>query len=194
MKKICVIGIFSVIVGIFTNLPAKTIVIEPQSDASFVDTEVSTNIAFNASRNDLKKLNIRLDSARSDANSVQIAFGRDLNCNGNLEPEEAVFVVGRRKRNYFVEDVVEGTRYVEKGNGSSEKDAYLEVTVFTDVGYAPKSVVIQSECGRCFSDMGAKPWMYRTDWNLVKITRRGGTASEWCRIKSDYRAMMWMLR
>ena len=56
-----------------------------------MDSEVSTNIAFNVGRSDLKQLSIRLDSTRSDANSVQIAFGNDLNGNGDLEPEESVF-------------------------------------------------------------------------------------------------------
>ena len=194
MKRIKSIAIFSIIIVVSAVCEAKTIVVNTLSEGGFVDSEVSTNIAFNVGRSDLKQLSIRLDSTRSDANSVQIAFGNDLNGNGDLEPEESVFVVGRRKCNYFVEDVVAGTRYVETGNGSATMDGYLEVTVLTGMSYEPKNIMIECECGQCFCDMSAKPWMYRTDWNLVKVTRRGVAASEWCRIKSVYRAMIWMLR
>lgn len=194
MKKSILYSLLMVIIGSSIELSAKTTIVKPLSMSHFADSEISTNIVFNELRSDLKTLNIRLDSARSDANSVQIAFGGDLNGNGDLEPEEAVLVVGRRQCNYFVEDVAEGVRYMELAGAAAAQGAYLEVEISTDRSFVPKTIDIQCENGRCFGGMAAEPWMYRTDWNLIKITRRGTIADEWCRVHSTYRAMMWMLR
>ena len=63
----------------------------------FADTEVSTNIVVNRRRNDVKAFGVSIELAGSGSNSVQIAFGRDTDGDGNLAPGETALVLGWRK-------------------------------------------------------------------------------------------------
>lgn len=191
-KSICICFIaVSVLTG---GAFAKEIVVGPQEVSPFADCEVATNIAFNAQRTDTKRLEVRLDSDVSAANSLQVAFGRDADGNGDLSPAETAFIIGRRGNRYFIEDVSAGIRK-EEACARPEADRYLKLVVSTDRDFAPRTAEFECGCGSCFRKMGAEPWMFRTDWNLIKVTRRGSSSgNEWCKVDSRYRAMMMLFR
>ena len=58
--------------------PARVVVVGTQPESSCRDTEVSTNVVFNVSRNDTKKFEVRLDLSGTISNCVQVAFGQDF--------------------------------------------------------------------------------------------------------------------
>ncbi len=108
------------VMGVGLILSAREIVVGPQGISPFLDTEVSTNIALNATRNDVREFNVCIDLAGTVSNGVQIAFGRDADEDGDLAPEETRLVLGWRRGRYFVEDVVGETRYFRQvGKGPS---------------------------------------------------------------------------
>ncbi len=176
------------VIGICLVLSAREIVVEPQGISPFLDTEVSTNFALNATRNDVRGFNVRIDLAGTVSNGVQIAFGRDTDADGDLALEETRLVLGWRCGRYFVEDVVGETRVFET---SSETGRFLQMRVSTDQSYVPKTATFTNEVGVCFSDLAAAcpPWLFCADWNLLKVTRRGiHSADEICRIDSIHRS------
>ena len=86
---------------------ANSFVLPPQGASAFADTEISTNIVLRTldDGRGRKVLDFSLSIAGTSSNCLQVAFGRDLNENGVLEPFETDTVYGWRGGRYLVEDV-----------------------------------------------------------------------------------------
>lgn len=189
------ISVLAASMCVITSVMAREIVIGTQGNSAYVDSEVSTNVAFNAHRTDMKRMEVRMDFANSAGNCVNIGFGRDANGNGDLEPEETEFVIGRRQRKYIMEDVISGTRHVLADCAQVKDCGFLKLLVVMDAHFVPKSMVLECEAGPLSADVGAQPWMFKRSWNLMKITRRGTTAAlEVSKVDCKYRAMMILMR
>lgn len=98
------IPLIFLLISICPVLSAKEIAVG-QLVSDCLDTESSTNVAFNVRRNDVKVFDVRIEQASSVSNCVQVAFGRDADADGDLSPDEADLVLGWRAGRYFVEDV-----------------------------------------------------------------------------------------
>ena len=83
----------------------------PKSE--FADTEVSTNVAFNATRSDARNFGVSMAFMGTESNCVQIAFGRDADYDGDLSAEETRLLLGWRGGLYFIEDATGQNRLVE---------------------------------------------------------------------------------
>ena len=156
----------------------------------YADTEVSSNVVFNATRGDAKFFDVRLELTGTVSNNVQIAFGRDADGDGNLALEETGLVLAWRGGRYCVENVPESERIVEASASESGTTRFLHMRVMTDRDLEPRTASFTNEAGPCFADLSdsAPNWLYRPDWNLLKVTRRGvDSASEWCRVECEYR-------
>ena len=64
----------------------------PLGVSEFADTEVTTNVVFDAASRD--ELRLKVECEGSMSNNVQVALGRDVNENGILDLEEAELVFG----------------------------------------------------------------------------------------------------
>ena len=162
----------------------------------FVDTEVSTNIVVNRRRNDVKAFSVYMELAGSVSNSVQIAFGRDADGDGNLAPGETALVLGWRTRRWFVEDVRRGARHFEPASAAAAQ-RFLRMSVRTDDKFAPMHASFTNEAGACFAALShpVPAFLFDREWNLAKVTRRGAVPpGEWCRVDSDYRKLSISLR
>jgi len=166
-----------------------------QPDSLFADSEVSTNVAFNANRTDTQNLEVRMDYSGDAHASISVAFGRDVNGNGDLEPEETELIVGRHHSVCFIEDVMEGNRYVGMDTGVSRQARYFRFSVVTNMRCEPRRMVFECENGAVNMNVDAKPWMFRRSWNLMKVKRRGfDLPRETCSVNSQYRAMLLLFR
>ena len=87
------------------RLPVVGITVGTQPASPFADTEVCTNIAFNATRSDMREFDVRMELSGSVSNCVQVAFGRDEDGDGDLAPEETGLMFGWRGGRYVIEDV-----------------------------------------------------------------------------------------
>ena len=170
------------------SAPAKEAFIGEQPVSTSLGTEVSTNVPFNVSRNDTKTFTVEMEQNGGVSNNVQVAFGQDLDGDGDLAPDESDLVLGWRRGSCFIEDVEgEVRRFADSTEGVSRVS--LEMTVKTDDVFRPRRAAFTNELGACFSDLGVSEYLFKTNWNLLKVTRRGvDAADEWCRITSTYRS------
>lgn len=170
------------------TVSAKEYLVPVQPAAPFPDPEVSTNVAFNASRNDTRRFGVTLELAGSVSNCVDVAFGRDADGDGDLASEESDLVLGWSGGVWTLEDVASDTRY-EATAGDSAALRRIALTVATDRDLVPVRVGITNETGACFTEIAAESphWFFRPEWNLMKVTHRGlDMDGGWCRVESDY--------
>ena len=174
---------------------ARDVVVGTQGESPFLDAEVSTNVAFNAVRSDAKTFEVKMVLSGSVSNCVQVAFGRDADADGDLAPDETDLALGWRGGRYFVEEVADGCRRFAAASERADHARFLHMVVTTDKNLVPKTASFVSESGVCFADIGAQSYLFSTNWNLAKVTRRGAvSASEWCRIVSAYRRFVISVR
>ena len=178
--------VISVVAAIAILLPlsviAKTIDVPPLPVSPYADTEVSTNVVFNTSRSDVKKFELNFQLECSSSNCIQVAFGRDSDCDGMLSFTETDVVYGWRNGRYFVEDVKGACRYEETASSSLGNAHNFYISIRTAEECRPKEFSARVDSALLFADLaeGVPEWLYRPEWNLMRITRRGvGLLSQW---------------
>ena len=178
---------------------AKEITLSPLPASPYSDTEVTTNIAFNGARSDVKTFDFKFTLECSSSNSIQVAFGRDSDGDGNLSFAETDAVYGWRNGRYFAESVAAGERYEENvadcdANAASQ---IFSVSLKTTRDYAPKDFSATVGSQGVFESLSERTpsWLYRPEWNLMRITRRGTyIPAEWFNCKIGYSAFWMVIR
>lgn len=192
--------LFSTLLTLFSLIVfAKEITLPPLSVSPYADTEVSTNIAFNGSRSDVKAFDFKFTLEGSSSNSIKVAFGRDADGDGNLSFAETGAVYGWRNGCYFAESVVAGERYEENVASGDDNAAsqIFSVSLKTTRDYAPKDFSAAVGSQSVFENLseGTPSWLYRPEWNLRRITRRGTSApAEWFNCKIGYAFFFMIIR
>ena len=179
-----IISVMKIIVPlcVLAFLPAMAVSVSALPESEFADTEVSTNVAFNAVRNDARHFGVSMAFMGTESNCVQVAFGHDADGDGNLEAVETGFVLGWRGGAYFIEDAAGQNRLVEPTVGGAHADRRFVLSAKLNAHSVPVQVAVSNECGACFSALSASvpSWLYGKDWNLMKVTRRGVEATSEC--------------
>ena len=92
------VGVVSVAVVLLAGAAsAKEVFVGELPVSPFVGTEVSTNVPFNVSRNDTTAFTVEMEQNGVESNNVQVAFGQDLDADGDLAPDETDLVLGWRR-------------------------------------------------------------------------------------------------
>ena len=180
----------------FSAFTAERVEVLTLPPSPFADSEVSTNVVMNSTRNDVKVFDVSLDLSGAVSNSVQIAFGCDADGDGDLAHGETALVVGWRTGRWFVEDVRKGARHFEQASAAGAP-RFLRMTVRTDGRFVPERAAFTNETGACFGALSqpASGFLFDRSWNLAKVTRRGvAPPGEWCCIDSDHRKLLIKLR
>ena len=161
---------------------AKAIVVPSLPVSQYADTEVTTNIAFNAIRSDVKTFELNFQLECSSSNCIQVALGRDADSDGILSFAETDVVYGWRNGRYFLEDVKGAFRY-EENISPFERGAHnFAIRIRTTKEYQPKMFSAMADSTSLFMSLTetVPAWLYRPEWNLMRITRRGaGLPSQW---------------
>ena len=113
--------------------------------SEYADTEVSTNFAFAVGEGGGRRLVFSVELPASPSNNVEVAIGRDADCNGRLSLDESNVVVGYDCGEWFVR--------------SAAKDS-VTCEAVPSSGVFRRTYEIRSR--------NVDP-----SWNLVKVTRRG---------------------
>ena len=161
---------------------AKPIVVPPLPVSPYADTEVSTNVVFNTTRFDVKKFELNFQLECSSSNCIQVALGRDADSDGILSFAETDVVYGWRNGRYFVEDVKGACRYEENISPLVMEAHNFAVCIQTTKEYQPKAFSAMVGATSVFMSLTetVPAWLYRPEWNLMRITRRGvGLPSQW---------------
>ena len=170
---------------------AKTFTIPPLPVSLYTDTEISTNIAFNASRIDTKRFELNFLFECGLSNSFQVALGRDADEDGVLSFSETDTIFGWRNGRYIIEDTKHSCRYEECATVSTQGAHSLSIKMRMTSDYKPKEFLARAGSVQLFADFenDVPAWLYRPEWNLMRVTRRGvSVPAEWldCRIEYLY--------
>ena len=152
--------------------------VPPLPESVFCDSEVSTNVVFNAVRNDARHFGVSMVFSGTASNCVQVAFGYDADGDGNLAAVETGFVLGWRGGAYFIEDAAGRNRVSEIADVThTARQIVLDVKLNGDC--VPKYLTVSNECGMCFTALSenVSSWIFNRNWNLMKVTRRGVEAA-----------------
>jgi len=167
---------------------AKEFVVPPMSASSYADTEVTTNIAINTQRFDVKEFALNIFFEAASSNNIQVAFGCDEDENGILSFSETDAVYGYRNGRCVIEDVKNAVRYEEV---VADGRANFNIRMRMRKDYAPKEFSTSVGTSQIFTDFSSDvhSWLYQPKWNLMRVTRRGaGAPVEWlsCDIKYSH--------
>ena len=142
-------------------------------EPAHADTEVWTNVPCAQLLSDVREFEVVLDFTGTASNCVQVAFGRDEDGNGDLSCNETDVAIGWRAGDWFVEDVKGGRRFREAA-GATNALHRIELRVAAgDSGARSASVMCDGAAKFAEALGGDLQWLYRRDWNMAKVTRRG---------------------
>ena len=164
---------------------------EATSVSEYADTEVSTNIAFNADDAHMREFEMRFALDGGMSNCVQVAFGKDADGDGVLGADEAETLYGWRNGRYFAESVTEGLRVEEADSGNVDSRVFA-INLRLKKGEGLRYFTATNDMGvAIFTNLNAtaQNWLYKPDWNMMRVTRRGpGVPAEWfsCDLSSHF--------
>ena len=132
-------------------LEAAVQTLPPPTPSGFVDTESSTNLSLAAWRDYTPPVKLTLELEATPTNAVHVAFGHDLDGDGDLAPEETEYIVG-----------YDCGEWVEKRGERGERVEKVERGESCESG---------GRVGHTFNFRLAKDPAER--WDLAKVTTRG---------------------
>ena len=163
---------------VFAILPTVAVAatVGSQPPPQFIDTEVSATHRLEQPAFGLRGLDFRLDFNGTPSNNVEVAFGRDLDANGNLAPHETDVIVGWECGRYFIERFRTGERVEETNVGTNDLARLL--AWHYDVrkgGKVLKAFTASNEVCVAFASVSTNTpvWLYDRNWNLMQLTARG---------------------
>ena len=167
---------------------ARTFNVSPLPLSPYADTEVTTNVAINAQRFDVKEFGLNISFEAASSNNIQVAFGCDEDENGILSFSETDAVYGYRNGRCVIEDVKNAVRFEEV---VTDGRANFSIRMRMRKDYTPKEFSASVGSSQIFTDFSSEvpSWLYQPKWNLMRITRRGaGAPVEWlsCDIKYSH--------
>ena len=164
-------------------------------ESQFAGTEVWTNVPCTQLLSGVRELEVVIDFAGTESNCVQVAFGCDIDGDGDLSWNEADVSLGWSAGDYFIEDVKGGRRFPE---AASVTNSMHRIELRAALGEnGGKSASVMCDAAAKFAEVlgGELQWLYRRDWNLAKVTRRGVDApGEIVLVASDHGGMKFIVR
>ena len=140
--------------AILTILPlaafGKTVTVEPLPPSEFADTEVSTNIPIHVNLERLDWMRFVLELSPTATNDIEVLIGHDADTNGVLSVGESCIAFGYDCGQWFVRE---------------GEEVRAETYICSEQMYARRELAIR------YKD-------FAPDWDLVKVVRRGLSASD----------------
>ena len=173
MRKILLTCLSAVAVGVAFG-GRRTLPNLPPADRP--DAEVSLDYAFNRHREDARCFDFVLSFNGTASNNVEVAFGRDADGDGKLSFVETGLRIGWKCGRYFVERTRTGEVFWETNVGTTGIARTLAWSVRVVKEFEPVTFSASTEAGKAFGSLvasGVPGWIYRPDWNLMRLTARG---------------------
>ena len=137
-------------------------------ESPYVDTEISTNIPFSSGEELSRRLSLTMELDALSNNTVQVAFGTDIDADGELSWPETEFLLGWRCGGWFCRDKkTDAECFVQREIGHKR----LDWTLFLNVERSPNHLSANDDVGEL--GFSASRGMFNPSWNLVRITMRG---------------------
>ena len=143
-------------------------------EPEFADTETTTNCPFAFLREQGGRFAFTLDFVATASNNVEVAFGEDVDANGVLDAGEAEFVLAWDCGRWWLSGMPSLPVYAE--NAATDASAKsLSWCLCLSRGAEPRRLSVAENGRPLFAALSGEPpaWLYRREWNLVRVTARG---------------------
>ena len=178
------------------TLQAVEFTVNQMPVSPYADTEVFTNVVINSA--DISYSDLHFAFAGTPTNSLELAFGTDVNTNGVLEAEEIASRFGWRSGRYFIENAESGEVFDGAASNSSQS---FSIDLHLEVRYGSQQVRSMTVSGVDAAAFGAvvssapPTWIWRREWNMMRATRRGTELpSDWIEYNASHRGFAIRLR
>ena len=169
-------------VGCFAALAAcgSDVFIGEMPQCSYADTETATNVPFAFHRLGVKEFRFELDFVATPSNNVQLAFGRDHDADRVLSADEVDMTFAWDCGEWRI---VNGTNLAHYAGlaATTNSAKHLEWSLRMKrmrprrLDVSENGVAILPECAAA-----PDPWLYSSDWNLLRLTARGVDSAGEC--------------
>ena len=174
---------------------ARTLVVPTQPVSPYLDTETSTNCVLHRSRTDARTFDMHFQFEGTPTNCLEVAFGRDANTNGVLDVAEIETVYGWRAGRYFIENVRAWER-IETVVATNALCGAIDIHLENNAQLVPMRFTATCGGEAAFAQFATPPpWLFRSDWTLMKVTRRGvGVPAEWIHCDISYNCFIMKIK
>ena len=137
-------------------------------ESPYDDGEISTNIQFCAGDERSRTFSLSFDIDATATNTVQLAFGKDADANGELDWQEIDFLVGWRCGGWFFRDKRAGREsFAPEPDGHRHMDWRLAL----DKSRRPSSLsATDADQSLGFAHSQG---MFRQEWDMARLFARG---------------------
>jgi len=162
------------------TLHARTVSTPKLPPATFLDTEISTNVAITAwtgwtERMRSFKIVLSLDATPS--NNVQVAFGVDMDADRLLSEEETKLTLGWDCGEWFVASAEHMNRFTATPSENMGLRREIGFTVHLESNDSPCRLdTFDNGIPITFAgldDASPPEWLFSKAWNVLKVTARG---------------------
>ena len=141
-------------------------------ESPYDDGEISTNIQFCAGDERSRTFSLSFDIDATASNTVQLAFGKDVDANGELDWQEIDFLVGWRCGGWFFRDKRAGR---ESFAAEFDGHRHMDWRLVLDKSRCPSllsATDADQSLGFAFSQ-----GMFSPQWDMARLFVRGGSQS-----------------
>ena len=179
---------------------ARTILVPPQPVSPYLDTEVSTNCVLHRSRIDARTFDVHFQFEGTPTNNLEVAFGRKSSPTrtspisliaSSMPPER--FETEAATNALWNPPVAEGDQVgrmsvANEPRSGRKSPGVIDIHLENDAELVPRRFTATCGGEAAFTQFATPPpWLFRSDWTLMKVTRRGvGVPSEWIRCDIGY--------
>ena len=151
---------------------AAALAVSSMPEAVNDDSEVVTNLVFDASRPDARTFSLRLELDATPSNNVEVVFGRDTDGDRLLSRDEEALVVGWDCGRWKVVDCASDG---ETAESAAPGRVALDLCVRIAADSAPWSFEATAGGQPVFSALAVVPpsFLFCRDWNAAKVVCRG---------------------
>ena len=151
---------------------ATTFAVPTMTEATYDDTEVVTNHSFTAIRSDSRVFSFALELDATPSNSVEVAFGRDIDGDGALSRFEATMRVGWDCGVWEIVDCATGDVFSELGSPGPVSLSWM--LNFSPAG-VPKSLATAVSGTGVFAAFAEHPpqFLFSPEWDTMRVVCRG---------------------
>jgi len=152
-----------------------TVQVSHMQESPWLDTEVFTNVAFRTGNSELRMIDVDMQFVGSPTNNVQIAFGHDVDHDGDLADEEAQLTFGWKSGRRFLSLPFEEYRIADEVAAQQAGSHRLHVVAQFNGMQRPVSFSLRDNASACLTNFVAQAhdWSGVGLWNICKVTRRG---------------------
>ena len=161
-------------------LPSSAKTLPSLPEPSFADGEVSRCYPFDQSGLGSIWIDLSATFTGTASNNLEIAFGQDVDRDGELSLRETDLILGWNCGHHFIERFKASEVYEETNVGTNDIACALGLNSRVRRDGRILSLVLTNECGVAFADILTSPpsWIYDTRWNRMRITARGEAARD----------------